>query len=88
MPACCFAEILTTYDPSMSLAADNGQFTEVFVECDQNSAFCQSLVDDFIVTWIMRPIAGPDYVMTSCDELFARATPNARIKQQLHVPVS
>lgn len=55
------------------------EFTEVFIERDKNTLLLVSQVQNFVVTWILTPVTGPDHIATGCFELLDRSTPDASV---------
>ena len=68
----------------MKTTANNGQFAEVFVKSDQDTALLVSASEDFVISRIVRPVPGPYHVMAGRFQFLARLAPHASVQQQPH----
>lgn len=55
-------------DAAVGFTADNGKFTEVLVERDENPSLIPGSREDRGVARVGRPITGPDDIMTQVAE--------------------
>lgn len=70
-----------SHDSGVGLAADDGEFPEILVECHKDARLLMSAPQDLLITWIRRPIAGPDNIVTGLRESNSSPAPNTTIEQ-------
>jgi hypothetical protein len=66
---------------------DDGHFSEVLVEGDEDSGLGQSASEDLLVARVGGPIARPDHVVSGRPEPSDGAAPDARVEEESHAPV-
>ncbi len=81
-------EIDEPYDPAMRHSVNNGKLAKILVQRHEHSARLFSAGQNFIVPGILRPVAGPDNIMSGLFKRRTGAGPCAGIKQELQLPVS
>ena len=64
------------------------QLAEILVERDQDPTFPMRAGENLLVSRVLRPIAGPDDIVSRLLQLLSCATPHAGVEQKPHVPVS
>jgi hypothetical protein len=64
----------------MRLALDNDEFSEVLIECNQNTTLSTRNGEHGLVSMVVVPIATPDDVMSEGLKLRFCAAPHARVK--------
>lgn len=69
-------------------AEHDGQFSEVFVEGDQDAFFAMGTGQDLLIAGVVGPVACPRHIVSGCSQLCNGATPDTGIQQQLHGAVS
>jgi hypothetical protein len=85
--ACCSAERPTRRRmPAWGDLPDDGEFSEVLVESDEDSGLGESASQDLLFARVGRPIARPDDVVPGRPEPFDGAAPDAGVEEESHVP--
>lgn len=75
-----------SHDPRMESPTHDGELTEVLVEGYQNASGLVRPGQDLLVARILIPVARPDDIMTGCFQLFAGATPDTGVEEDLQDP--
>ena len=68
----------------MGLLSNHGQFTEVFVEGNENPPLLMGEGHDLIIARISRPVSSPDDIVACRLQRSHGDTRNAGIEQQFH----
>lgn len=63
---------------------NHDQLTEIFVQSDKNSSLPVRMVQNLIIARILRPIAGPNHVVSGPLKRIANLSRYAGIDKQLH----
>ena len=66
------------------MAANDGQFAEVFVESDQDTIFLVSTSEDLIIARVVRPVPGPYHIMAGRFQRLTCLAPHTSVQQQPH----
>ena len=63
---------------------NHSEFTKVLVQSYENAILLMGMIENFVVTRILRPITGPNRVVSSRLKCVADGAGNARIDEQFH----
>ena len=63
---------------------DDGQFTEVLVQCNKHATFGMCGRQNFFVSGIPLPIARPNDVVSGGPQIRDGAAPNTSVKEKFH----
>ena len=61
------------------MAANDGQFAEVFVESDQDTILLVSTSKDFVIARVVRPVPGLYHIMAGRFQLLACLAPHTSV---------
>ena len=80
----CGGMINQAHDACMRLTVYYGELTKVLVKCNDDSALITGAREEQLITWILRPVSGPDDVMPRFDEVALCTAPDASVQEELH----
>jgi hypothetical protein len=68
----------------MLLTAQNGEFTEIFINRNEDGAMLKRIAQNGCIAWVGLPRTRPFYGVVIGEKMLGKPIPNTGIKQNIH----